>query len=110
MPRELASDALHASRALEWRARLSIFVGGLLGFEIISGLWIWLLPFGVPSQYLVLLHTAAGILCLAPYLIYQGRHWWLYRSRPWSHFMMTGYVAFAAIAVLLILALVRSSK
>jgi hypothetical protein len=99
MPGEMAPEALRTSRALEWRARLSIFVSGLLGFEAISGLWIWLLPFGVPSQYMVLLHTAAGILFLVPYLIYQGRHWWLYRSRPWSHFMVTGYVAFAAVAL-----------
>jgi hypothetical protein len=88
-----------ASRALEWRSRLSIFVGGLVCFEAVSGLWIWLLPFSIPSQILVLLHTVAGILFLVPFLVYQGRHWWLYRSRPWSHYMVTGYVAFAAVAL-----------
>jgi hypothetical protein len=94
-----ATGAARNHRAQEWSARLSIFIGGLLCFEALSGLWIWLLPFSVSSQMLVLLHTAAGIAFLVPYLIYQGRHWWLYRDRPWSHYMVTGYVAFAAIAL-----------
>jgi Cytochrome c554 and c-prime len=88
-----------SDRAAEWRSRLSIFVGGLLCFEALSGLWIWLLPFSVPSQILVLLHTVFGVLFLVPYLIYQGRHWWVHRGGPWSHYRVTGYVAFAAIAV-----------
>ncbi len=87
------------SRNREWGSRLSIFVGGLLLFEAITGLWIWLLPFGVPSQISVLVHTAAGVLFLVPYLIYQGRHWWIYRGRPLSHFLVTGYVAFAMVAL-----------
>jgi hypothetical protein len=86
-------------RAQEWRSRLSIMVGGLLLFETLSGLSIWLLPFSVPNQFLVLLHTIGGIAFLIPYLVYQIRHWMLYRGRPWSHYMLTGYVAFAAVAL-----------
>ena len=87
------------SRALEWGSQLSIFVGGLLLFETITGLWIWLLPFSVSSQVSVLVHTAAGILFLVPYLVYQGRHWWIYRGRPLSHYLITGYIAFAMVAL-----------
>jgi len=86
-----------SSRAREWRSRLSIFVGGLLCFETITGLWIWLLPFSVSSQISVLVHTAAGLVFLLPFLFYQGRHWWIYRSRPLSHFLVTGYVAFVMV-------------
>jgi len=92
------SGPARGDRASEWRSRLSIFVGGLLCFETLSGLWIWLLPFSVPSQFLVLLHSAIGVLFLAPYLVYQARHWWVHRGGPWSHYRATGYVAFAAIA------------
>ncbi|HMB71856.1 MAG TPA: hypothetical protein VKU85_21275, partial [bacterium] len=84
-------------RAREWASRLAIFVSGLLVFETISGLAIWLLPFSVPSQLLVLLHTVAGLLFLVPYLAYQASHWWKYRQRSWSHSLLTGYVAFAAV-------------
>jgi len=87
------------SRELEWRSRLSIFIGGLLCFEAITGLWIWLLPFSISSQVSVLVHTAAGILFLVPYVFYQGRHWWGYRGRALSHYLVTGYVAFAAVAL-----------
>ncbi|MEZ5064960.1 MAG: multiheme c-type cytochrome [bacterium] len=86
-----------SARAQEWRSRLSIFVGGLLAFETLSGLSIWLLPFSVPNQLLVLLHTVAGLLFLVPFLVYQTRHWLRYRRRSWSHYLVTGYVAFAAV-------------
>lgn len=94
-----ASDRAGATRAGEWRSRLAIFVSGLLLFESVSGLAIWLLPFSVPNQILVLLHTAGGIVFLMPYLVYQARHWWSYRDRAWSHYMVTGYGAFAAVAL-----------
>ncbi len=86
-------------RALVWRSRLSILVSGLILFEALSGLSIWLLPFSVPNQILVLMHTVAGLLFLGPFLIYQMSHWREYRSKPWSHYKLTGYVAFAAVAL-----------
>ena len=68
MGRTAVSFSARGSRALEWRSPLSIFVGGLLCFEAITGLWIWLLPFSVSSQMSVLVHTAAGILFLVPFV------------------------------------------
>jgi hypothetical protein len=94
-----ASATSTEHRIGEWRSRLAIFVSGLLIFETLSGLSIWLLPFSLSNQILVILHTVAGVLFLVPYLIYQGRHWWVYRKRQWSHYMVTGYVAFAAVAL-----------
>jgi hypothetical protein len=99
MSRTSVSSSTRGSRSFEWRSRLSIFIGGLLCFEAITGLWIWLLPFSVSSQISVLVHTAAGILFLVPFVFYQGRHWWIYRGRPLSHYLITGYVAFAAIVL-----------
>ncbi len=69
MTGRVVPSSAQSSRALEWRSRLSIFVGGLLLFEAITGLWIWLLPFSVFSQVSVLVHTAAGILFLVPYVV-----------------------------------------
>lgn len=57
-------------RVHEWRHRLLWTVGGLLLFETISGLGIYLLPFSVSSQFVVLLHTIGGIVLLIPYLWY----------------------------------------
>ncbi|HJN51798.1 MAG: multiheme c-type cytochrome [Pseudomonadales bacterium] len=93
------TDRTRINRVDEWKSRLAIFVSGLLVFELISGLSIWLLPFSIPNQILVIMHTVVGVLFLVPFLIYQGRHWLIYRDRLWSHFMVTGYVAFAAVAL-----------
>lgn len=99
MENEIVGSGRGLARTQEWRSRLAIVVSGLLLFETITGLSIWLLPFSVPNQFAVLLHTAGGLLFLVPYLVYQWRHWKTYRSRSWSHYMLTGYVAFAAVLV-----------
>ncbi|MBZ0268928.1 cytochrome c family protein, partial [bacterium] len=87
------------SRDIEWASRLAIFVSGLLLFETVSGLSIWLLPFSIPNQLLVLLHTVVGLVFLVPFLVYQAKHWVRYKNRAWSHYMVTGYVAFFTVAL-----------
>jgi hypothetical protein len=86
----------HATRIGEWRRRLLFSVGGLLAFETLSGLAIYLLPFSVPNQVMVLGHTIAGLAFVVPYGWYQLRHWRLYRSLRWSHEKLTGYFSMAA--------------
>ncbi|MFQ5679483.1 MAG: multiheme c-type cytochrome [Gemmatimonadota bacterium] len=86
-------------RGSEWRERLLFTVSGLLLFETLSGLAMWLLPFSVPNQIGVLLHTLVGLVFLVPYLLYQLRHWRRYRRMPLSHVVLTGYFAMAACGV-----------
>jgi cytochrome c554/c'-like protein len=86
----------HATRIDEWRRRLLHCVGGLLAFETLTGLAVYLLPFSVSNQVMVLLHTVAGLVFVLPYAWYQVRHWHLYRSLRWSHEMLTGYFSMAS--------------
>ena len=51
-------------RVREWQSRHVAFVGGLLLFETLSGLSIYLLPFSVTNQLQVMLHTAVGLVFL----------------------------------------------
>ena len=83
----------------EWRRSLTIFTVGLLGFETLTGLSIYLLPFSVTNQVMVLLHTVAGLAFLVPFAVYQLRHWRIYRSMPMTHVKLTGYFALAATTV-----------
>jgi hypothetical protein len=91
-----------AHPAHEWTRPLLQGVSALLAFETLTGLANYLLPFSVPNQVMVLLHTVAGLLLLAPFAAYQWRHWRLYRALRFSHVMLTGY--FAMVATLLLLA------
>ena len=86
----------HAARIDEWRRRLLSCVGGLLAFETLTGLAVYLLPFSLSNQIMVLVHAIAGLLFVAPYGWYQLRHWRLYRALRWSHEMLTGYFSMAA--------------
>lgn len=86
-------------RAREWRSPLAILVGGGLLFLTLSGLSIWLLPFSVPNQVMLILHTVGGLAFLVPCLWYSLRHWWLYRSSPMSHIKLLGYVGWSVLGV-----------
>jgi hypothetical protein len=83
-------------RVREWQSRQVALVVGLLLFETLSGLSIWLLPFGVTNQVQVLLHTLIGLVFLLPYLHYQLRHWRLHREVRMTHVKLTGYFSLAA--------------
>jgi hypothetical protein len=85
-----------------------ISVSGLLAFETITGLSIYLLPFSVPNQVAVLLHTALGLVFVVPYLWYQIRHWRMYSSFPLTHVVLTGYFSLVAAAALSISGLILS--
>ena len=93
-------------RAQEWRRRLLVAVSGLLLFETLTGLSILLLPFSIPNQVMVLLHTAIGMVSLVPFAWYQWRHWRLYRGLRLSHELLTGYFAMAATLALIVSGLV----
>lgn len=97
---------LEHPRLREWQHRLLWCVGGLLLFETLSGLAIYLLPFSVPSQFIVLLHTVGGLVFTLPYLWYQARHWWIYRRIPWNHLVVLGYAGMVAVVVAIVSGLV----
>jgi hypothetical protein len=68
-------------RHRQWNLALakatSVFVSGMT----LSGLAIWLLPFSVPSQILVLAHALSGVLLLLPVSVYLFQHWVVYLFR-----------------------------
>jgi hypothetical protein len=91
-----------------WQERLLLCVSGLLVFETLTGLSMYLLPFSVPNQVAVLLHTVIGLLFVAPFAWYQLRHWRLYRERQMTHIKLTGYFAMAAAIALSVSGVVLS--
>jgi hypothetical protein len=84
------------ARERRWRSRLAVAGIAWLAFETLSGLALYLLPFSVPNQWMVLVHTAAGLLVLVPALGYQARHLADYWSWPGGAVKWMGYVAFAS--------------
>ena len=83
----------------EWRHRLLLLVMVLLVFETLTGLSIYLLPFSISNQVMVLVHTVAGLVFVLPFAWYQFRHWRYYRQMPMTHFKLTGYFSLATTAV-----------
>ncbi|HEU5054193.1 MAG TPA: hypothetical protein VFT78_13830 [Hanamia sp.] len=77
----------------KWQSRLTIWVMALLLFELISGLIIYFASFSLTSQALVILHTALGLVLIVPYLLYQLRHWKIYRNNKLTQHKLIGYIA-----------------
>ncbi len=93
-------------RAKEWQHRLLLSVLAFLLFETLTGLSIYLLPFSISNQVIVLLHTAIGLLFVLLFTWYQIRHWMVYRSMKMHHIKLTGYFSMAATVVLAVTGLV----
>jgi hypothetical protein len=85
-----------ALRQAEWGRRLAALVLGWTAFETLSGVSIWLLPFSVPNQWMVIVHTGLGLLLLVPALVYQARHIAVYWKRPASSIKWMGWLGAAA--------------
>ncbi len=90
----------------EWSRILLLFVAGLLLFETLTGLSIYLLPFSITNQVQVLLHTVVGLVMIIPFTWYQLRHWRIYRTNVVSHIKVTGYFSLIATLAAMISGLV----
>lgn len=101
----MMSEQRNSSRvdaAREWRHPLTGSTLGLLLFETITGLSIYLLPFSKFNQYSVLVHTVLGIAMVVPVGWYLFRHW-LQRFRGnFNHFQLLGYVSAVTLVILFV--------
>jgi len=88
--------------AAEWRHWLTGWTLGLLAFETLTGLAIYLLPFSVFNQYGVLLHTVVGVVMVVPVGWYVARHWWRRFRGNFNHYQLLGYVSVGSLLVLLV--------
>ncbi len=86
----------------EWSRHLAVVVAALLVVETVTGLSILLLPFSVPNQVAVLLHTVAGLVLLVPFALYQIRHWRRYIRLPMTHVKLTGYIALVSTCIAIV--------
>ncbi len=102
----VSAGRTHHAKADEWRRGLVVTVSGLLVFETLTGLSIYVLPFSISNQIMVLAHTGVGLVFLAPLTWYQIQHWRRYRDLRLSHVKLTGYFALAATIVALVSGLV----
>jgi len=74
-----------------WTLRLAIATSAFVLIMTLSGLSIWLLPFSLPNQVLVYVHTVLGVALLAPVTWYSLRHWLAYRGNQMTHIKLLGY-------------------
>jgi Cytochrome c554 and c-prime len=89
-PRGATGQAL---REAEWSRRLAAWALAWLVFETAGGLAIYFLPFSASNQWMVLVHTVAGVAFLVPALAYLIRHLLVYWDRPSTAIKVMGYLA-----------------
>ena len=77
--------------------RLAVATSVFLVVMTVSGLSLWLLPFSIPNQILVFVHTLLGLLFFLPISWYLLKHWLTYRGHLMTHIKLLGYVGVFAI-------------
>jgi hypothetical protein len=97
-------------REVEWRRRFAVLTLAWLGFETVSGLAIWLLPFSVPLQWTVVVHTGLGVVFLLPVLVYLWQHLRAYWPRPGGALKWMGYLGTAATLIAVASGLVLTAQ
>ncbi len=93
-----SASQLEASRA-GWRSKLATLVSAALLFLGLSGLWIYLGPFSVTSQLVLLGHVVVGLALAVPIAIYVVGHintWFAQRA---TASMLLGYGLLTGVAV-----------
>jgi hypothetical protein len=75
-----------------WSSVLAIVVTSLLLVQSLTGIWIFVAPFSLSSQFQLLLHVGAGLLMLVPYAVYQIWHLWVWGAQKATAVMVLGYL------------------
>ena len=88
--------------AAEWRRPLTGVTLGLLLFETLTGLSIYLLPFSRFNEFSVLVHTMLGVLAVVPIGWYLVPHWLRRFRGNFNHFQLLGYFSAAALVLLFV--------
>ncbi len=83
----------------QWSLALARATSAFVLGMTLSGLSLWALPFSVPNQILVLVHTLAGVVLLLPVSYYLLSHWLLYRRHQMTHVKLLGYVGLFVLAL-----------
>ncbi len=86
--------------ASEWARPSSGLVMGLLAYEAISGLIIYLMSFSIFNQFGVLWHSLVGVVTLPPLAWYVGQHWLRRFRGKFNHYQLLGYLSAAVLLVL----------
>ena len=99
----MQSPEMLANRARAgWTNPLARTAGGILVFELVSGLAITLGPFHPANEWGLLLHTVVGVITIAPLMWYFVRHWNDYSDQALSDVLLLGYVGMGALAICLL--------
>lgn len=108
MPIEESAPAFAGGRGreAEWGRRFAALTLAWLAAETVTGLVVWLLPFSVPAQWMVAVHTGVGLAFLVPALVYLWQHFVAYRARSLGAVVWMGYLATAATLLAIVSGLV----
>jgi hypothetical protein len=90
---------IRVDRHQQWAMRLAQATSAFLIVMTLTGLSLWLLPFSVPNQILVFVHTLLGVIFFVPISWYLVKHWLTYRGHLMTHIKLLGYFGVAAVVV-----------
>lgn len=93
------SKATTGDVVIDYRSFLTWIATSLVAYSLLSGLVITLLPFGVYTQYSIIVHTVVGVVSLLPLVAAVYLHWQRRRSDAPAPVARAAMIAIAALGV-----------
>jgi hypothetical protein len=87
---------------IDYRSFLTWIVTSVVVYSLLSGLMITLVPFGVYTQYSIIIHTLVGLVAVIPLAAAVYLHWRRRKPDAPAPVARTAMVAIAALAVCLV--------
>ena len=95
------SNATTGDVVIDYRSLLTWIATALVGYSLLSGLLITLLPFGVYAQYSIIVHTVVGVVSLLPLIAAIYLHWQRRKGDAPAPIARTAMLAIAVLVVCL---------
>ena len=87
---------------IDYRSFLTWIATSVVGYSLLSGLMVTLLPFGVYAQFSIIVHTVVGTVAVIPLVVAVYLHWQRRKPDAPAPIARTAMVAIAALAVCLL--------
>ncbi len=91
---------------IDYRSFLTWIATSIVAYSLLSGLMVTLLPFGVYTQFSIIIHTAVGLVAVIPLVAAVYLHWQRRRSDAPVPVARAAMIAIAALGVCVLTGLV----
>ena len=102
MDNKQETDSASPEVVIDYRSFLTWVATSVVAYSLLSGLMVTLLPFGVYTQFSIIIHTVVGLVAVIPLVVAVYLHWQRRKPDAPVPIARTAMLAIAALAVCIV--------